>query len=143
MNAKSLNAFKYLLVTLITATAITGLSILDDQIWNIVMAVVGVATYAIVGGLYSLHLISGKKAGKEAYAAVFITLLLIGVLIYNGILKVEQWIISWPLLVKILVPAILGVGALSVGIVLIVNKVKNNEKNNKNNIEEKSVVKGE
>jgi len=35
-------------------------------------------------------LISGKEAGKKAYAAVFIILLIIGVLIYNGILKVEQ-----------------------------------------------------
>ena len=90
MNSKSLNAFRGLLIALITATAITGISFLDDHIWNIAMAIVGVVAYGIVGLLYSAHLISDKKAGKEAYAAVFIILLIIGVLIYNGILKVEQ-----------------------------------------------------
>lgn len=129
MNSKSLNAFRGLLITLITATAITGISFLDDQIWNIAMAIVGVAAYGIVSLLYSFHLISGKEAGKEAYAAVFIILLIIGVFLYNGILKVEQWIISWPLFIKILVPSLLGIGIITVSSILIVNRVKNN--NNK------------
>ena len=127
MNSRSLNAFRGLLITLITATAITGISFLDDHIWNIVMAIVGVVAYGIVGLLYSFYLISGKEAGKETYAAVFIILLIIGVLIYNGILKVEQWILSWPLYVKILVPSVMGAGIIVVSIFLIVNRVKKNK----------------
>lgn len=138
MNSKSLNAFRGLLITLITATAITGVSFLDDHIWNIVMAVVGVVAYGIVGLLYSVHLISGKEAGKDAYAAVFIILLIVGVFIYNGILKVEQWILSWPLLVKILVPSIMVVGIISVSVVLLSNKRKQKISSKVASVERKS-----
>ena len=129
MNSKSLNAFRGLLIALITATAITGISFLDDHIWNIAMAIVGVVAYGIVGLLYSAHLISDK----EAYAAVFIILLIIGVLIYNGILKVEQWILSWPLYVKILVPSVMGAGIIAVSTLLIINRIKKSKKPEVNN----------
>lgn len=129
MNSKSLNAFRWLLITLITATAITGISFLDDHIWNIAMAIVGVVAYGIVGLLYSAHLISDK----EAYVAVFIILLIIGVLIYNGILKVEQWILSWPLYVKILVPSVMGAGIIAVSTLLIINRIKKSKKPEVNN----------
>ena len=129
MNSKSLNAFRWLLITLITATAITGISFLDDHIWNIAMAIVGVVAYGIVGLFYSAHLISDK----EAYVAVFIILLIIGVLIYNGILKVEQWILSWPLYVKILVPSVMGAGIIAVSTLLIINRIKKSKKPEVNN----------
>lgn len=124
MNSKSLNAFRGLLITLITASAITGISFLDDQIWNIIMAVVGVVAYGIVGLLFSAHIIVGKEAGKQAYAAVFIILLIIGFFVYQGILKFEEWILSWPLYVKILVPSIMGCGIIATITILIVNRVK-------------------
>lgn len=133
MNSKSLSAFRSLLITLITATAITGISFLDDHIWNIVMAIVGVVAYGIVGLLYSTHLISGKKAGKEAYAAIFIILLIIGVLIYNGILNVEQWILSWPLYVKILILSVMGAGIIAVSTLLIISRIKKSKKPEINN----------
>lgn len=135
MNSKSLNALRTLLITLITATAITGISFLDDHIWNIIMAIVGVAAYGIVGLFYSLHIISGKEAGKEAYAAVFIVLLIVGFLIYNGILKVEQWILTWPLFIKILIPSIFGVGIIVTAIILILNRIKQNKADVKTNIQ--------
>ena len=127
MNSKSLNAFRGLLITLVTATAITGVSFLDNHIWNIIMALIGVVAYGIVGVFYSTHLISGKEAGKEAYAAVFIVLLIIGVFVYNGIIKVEQWILSWPLFVKILIPSIMFAGIITVATLLIVNRIKKNK----------------
>lgn len=65
MNSKSLNAFRGLLITLITATAITGISFLDDHIWNIAMAIVGVVAYGIVGLLYSAHWFLIKKQEKK------------------------------------------------------------------------------
>lgn len=105
--SKSLTVYKVLLITLITSLSITGISFLDDKIWNLVMAIVGVVAYAIVGGLYSIHAISGRQAGKEAYAAVFIILLLLGYCVYQGIIKLQQWIFSWPLALKIIVPSMM------------------------------------
>lgn len=104
---KSLTVYKILLITLITSLSITGISFLDDKIWNLVMAIVGVVAYAIVGGLYSIHAIFGRQAGKEAYAAVFIILLLLGYCVYQGIIKLQQWILSWPLALKIIVPSMM------------------------------------
>ena len=80
MNSNSLNAFRGLLITLITASAITGIGFLDDQIWNIIMAVVGAVAYGIAGLLFSAHIIVGKEAGKQAYAVIFIILLIIGLI---------------------------------------------------------------
>jgi hypothetical protein len=105
--SKSLTVYKVLLITLITSLSITGISFLDDKIWNLVMAIVGVVAYAIVGGLYSIHAISGRQAGKEAYAAVFIILLLLGYCVYQGIIKLQQWILSWPLALKIILPSMM------------------------------------
>lgn len=91
------------------------------------MLIVGMITYAIVGLLFSLGLIAGKNAGKEAYAAVFIILLLIGYCIYEGIVKIQQWVLSWPLFVKILVPIILGLLIAGTITILIVKKRKNTD----------------
>ena len=124
MNYKSLNALKALLIVLVTSITITGISFLDDKIWNIIIAVIGVIAYGIVGLLYSIHLIDGRQEGKTAYAAVFIILIIIGFLIYQGILKVEQWILSWPLAVKIIVPTIMGVLIVGTIVLLIIGNKK-------------------
>ena len=135
MNYKGLTALKALLIVLITSTAITGISFLDDHIWNVIIAVIGVIAYGIVGLLYSIHLIDGKQEGKTAYAAVFIILIIIGFLIYQGILKVEQWILSWPLAVKIIVPTVMGlliVGTIT--LLVIGHKKKTVEEKQEENI---------
>lgn len=123
----SLTGYKVLLVTLITSLSITGISFFDDKIWNIVMAIVGVVTYTIVGGLYSIHAISGKRAGKEAYAAVFIILLLLGYCAYQGIIKIQLWILSWTLTVKIIVSSIIVLSIAITIILLVVKKQKSKE----------------
>lgn len=123
MKNNSLTSFKVLLVLLITSFSITGISFLDDKIWNLVMAIVGVVAYAIVGGLYSIHAISGKHAGKEAYAAVFIILLIVGYCVYQEIIKFQQWILSWPLAVKIIVPSIMAL-LIAGTIALLIVKLK-------------------
>lgn len=124
MNNKSLNALKTLLIVLITSTAITGISFLDDKIWNVLIAVIGVIAYGIVGLLYSVHLIDGKQNGKTVYVAVFIILIIIGFLIYQGIIKVEQWIFSWPLAVKIIVLTIMVLFIVGTVVLLIIGKKK-------------------
>ena len=43
-SSTSLKIYKVLLVTLITSLSITGISYLDDKIWNIVLLVIGMTT---------------------------------------------------------------------------------------------------
>lgn len=124
MNNKGITALKSLLIVLITSISITGISFLDDMIWNIIIAVIGVSAYGIVGLLYSIHLIDGKQEGKTAYAAVVIILIIIGFLIYQGIIMVEQWILSWPIAVKIIVPTIMGLLIVGTTILLVIEKKK-------------------
>ena len=118
-SSTSLKIYKVLLVTLITSLSITGISYLDDKIWNIVSLVIGMTTYSIVGILFSIGLLHGKNAGKEAYGAIFIILLLLGYGVYCGIVNLQKWILSWALWIKITVPVIL-IAIIVIAIVLIV-----------------------
>ena len=126
-SSTSLKIYKVLLVTLITSLSITGISYLDDKIWNIVLLVIGMTTYSIVGILFSIGLLHGKNAGKEAYGAIFIILLLLGYGVYCGIVNLQKWILSWALWIKITVPAIL-IAIIVIAIVLIVKS--SHSKNN-------------
>lgn len=119
---KSLIVYKVLLVTLITSLSITGISFLDDKVWNIVIAIVGVVTYAIVGGIYAIHEISGKQDAKEAYAAVFIILLLLGYCVYQGIIKLQLSILSLPVAVKIVVPVIIAIAIFGLVVLLVIKE---------------------
>ena len=131
----SLGFYKVILTTLITSLAITGISCLDDKIWNIIMLIIGMLAYTIVGILFSFGLIHGKNAGKEAYAFVFIILLLMGYCVYSGIVAVQNWIISWPLYVKIIVPSLLFTAIIIIIIRLLKkHKEKSKEYEKKNNL---------
>lgn len=85
-------------------------------------------TYSIVGILFSIGLLHGKNAGKEAYGAIFIILLLLGYGVYCGIVNLQKWILSWAIWIKITVPAIL-IAIIVIAIVLIVKSgsYKNNQ----------------
>lgn len=113
---RKLNA---LLVFLISSLAITGISFIDDQVWNVIFLVVGMVAYAIVGFMFSIGFLHGKQAGKEAYAFVFFLLLLGGYSVYKGLEQLKLWVLAWPLFVKILVPSIIGIIAVAVLIVLV------------------------
>lgn len=119
---KKLNA---LLVFLISILAITGVSFIDGKIWNVIFLVVGMIAYAIVGILFSIGVLHGKEAGKDAYAFVFFLLILAGYGVYKGLEKLRLWILAWPLVVKIIVPIMIAllIGAL---ITLIIIKRKRN-----------------
>ncbi len=129
----SLGAYKLLLITLITSLSITGISYLDSKIWNIVMIVIGMLAYSIVGILFSLGLLHGKNAGKEAYAFVFIILLILGYCVYSGIVAIQNWIKIWPLYVKIVVPSLLFSAVIIVTIFYLLKKHKKNNKNDEVN----------
>ena len=129
----SLDFYKAILTTIITSLAITGISCLDNKIWNIIMLIMGMLAYSIVGILFSLGLLHGKNAGKEAYAFVFIILLILGYCVYSGIVAIQNWIISWPLYVKILVPSLLFSAVIIVTIIYFLKKHKENRKKDKRN----------
>ena len=116
---RKLNA---LLVFLISSLAITGISFIDDQVWNVIFLVVGMIAYAIVGVMFSIGILHGKQAGKDAYALVFFLLLLGGYAVYKGLEQLKIWVLSWPLFVKILVPSIIGLGIIVVVVFIILIK---------------------
>lgn len=118
---KSLNA---LLVFLISSLAITGVSFVDGKIWNVIFLVIGMIAYAIVGILFSIGVLYGKEAGKEAYAFVFLLLLLAGYGVYKGLEHLRLWILAWPLALKIIVPAVVGFCIVAVIILIVIKRRK-------------------
>ena len=94
-----------------------------------ILAVIGTLAYLIVGALYSSNLIHGKDAGKEAYVAIFIMLLLIGFPVYNIIVAFTNWLASWPLWCKILIPSLLFAGIVSIGFLLWIGDKKSKKHN--------------
>lgn len=119
INMKKFNA---LLVFLISSLAITGISFIDDKIWNVIFLIVGMIAYAIVGIMFSIGILRSKQAGKDAYVLVFFLLLLGGYAVYNGLEQLKHWVLAWPLFVKILVPSIIGLGVIAVVVLIILVK---------------------
>lgn len=118
---------KVLLVFLISSLAITGVSFIDGKIWDIIFLVIGMIAYAIVGILFSIGVLHGKEAGKEAYAFVFFLLLLAGYGVYKGLEHLRLWILAWPLALKIIVPAV--VGFCIVGVIILIFFKRRKSKN--------------
>ena len=116
---KKINA---LLVFLISSIAITGISFIDGKIWDIVFLVIGLIAYAIVGFLFSVGILSTRQNGKEAYAFVFFLLILSGFGVYKILKTIRNWILSWPLFVKIMVPSFIIAG-MCVAIFFVVRKM--------------------
>ena len=119
---KKLNA---LLVFLISSLAITGVSFIDGKILDLIFIVVGMVAYAIVGILFSIGVLHGREAGKDAYAFVFFLLILAGYGVYKGLEKLRLWILAWPLVVKIIVPIMFAL-LIGASITLIIIKRKRN-----------------
>lgn len=116
-----------LLVFLISSIAITGISFIDGKIWEIIFLVVGMISYAIVGILFSIGILSTKQNGRDAYALVFFLLILAGYGFYRLLRLIRDWILSWPLIVKIIVPISIGL-ALLAGIILVIAKIVKEKK---------------
>jgi len=126
MNKERDNLRFYLgiLIMLITSLGITGIGFIDDHLWDIIMAVLGMVVYAIVGFLFAAGFIRGKNAGKEAYVCVFLILLILGFYIYEGIIKLQEWVVSWPLIAKICVLSSLSLLIIAVAAILCVKVFK-------------------
>ena len=124
---KKLNA---LLVFLISSIAITGISFIDGKIWDVVFIVIGLIAYSIVGFLFSIGVLSTRQNGKDAYMLVFFLLILGGFGVYKLLEMARNWILSWPLLVKIMVPSFIFAGTCIV-FFFVVRKMVEEGKENK------------
>lgn len=94
--------------SIITSLSITGIGFIDNLIWNKIMAITITVASGIVGILYSFGFLSKRGSGAKAYAAILLLLLCAEFYIYKGIIDLQNWIISWSLWVKILIPTIIG-----------------------------------
>ena len=115
-----------LLIFLISSLAITGISFIDGKIWDVIFIIVGLISYSVVGLLFSIGVLHGKQAGKDAYALIFFLLILGGYAVYKGLIKLKLWILSWSLFLKILVPSIIGLIIVGLIILLCLKGRKNN-----------------
>ena len=97
-----------LLLFLFTNLTITGFSLFDNALLNQIVAIMGTISYAIVGLLYKLGCIHGRKEGSESFFTFLGALLLVGFLLYLGICNFQNWVHSWHLAAKIIVPIVLG-----------------------------------
>ena len=135
-NSLNITVYKNLLITLISTFAITGIGFLDDKIWKVIFIIIGMLAYAIVGVLLSLRIISGKKAGQKAYAAVFIVLLVFAYIVYEKLIEFKLWLIARPLWLKITVIVSLIVSiALTIILMCIKSYKSNKSKKNAQNSE--------
>ncbi len=121
----TITKLKALFVLLISSLTLTGISFIDDKVWDMVFLILGLVAYAIVGVLFSIGFLHGSEQGKEAYVFVFVLLILGGFAIYKGLEAFKTWVLNWPLIAKILVPIAIGLLAVAVLIVIIVLSKKN------------------
>lgn len=94
--------------SIITSLSITGIGFIDNLIWDKIMAITITVASGIVGILYSFGFLSKRGSGAKAYAAILLILLCAEFYIYKKIIDLQNWIISWDLWIKILVPAVIG-----------------------------------
>ena len=78
-------------------------------------------------GILSLHIISGKKAGQKAYAAIFIILLLFAYIVYEKLVEFKLWLVARPLWLKITVIASLIVSIALTIIIMCIKSYKSNK----------------
>ena len=94
--------------SIITSLSITGIGFIDNLIWDKIMAITITVASGIVGILYSFGFLSKRGSGANAYAAILLLLLCAEFYVYKGIIDLQNWIISWDLWIKILIPTVIG-----------------------------------
>ena len=116
-----------LLIFLLTSISITGFSYIDNLILDRVIAgLVALSTF-IVGLLYKLGIIDTKREGSDAFKGVFVVLIIVALVTYLGIRKFQEWVLSWPLFVKILVPSVMGLMIIGIIAIAIYDYLKNSD----------------
>lgn len=127
---KTMGAIISLIVFFLSSIAITGSSFWDNQIWNGVFYVAGLAAYAIVGILMAAELIEGKGMGRDAYKIALFVLLLAGIGVYKGLSSVRAWMLSWELWVKILVVTLISAIGIAAVTLAVFRDIKKNKRKN-------------
>lgn len=97
-----------ILLTLLTSLSVTGLLFIDNLILDRIIAGLVAISFSLVGLLFKFGVIDGKREGQDAFRGVFVILLIGTLIIYLGIRKFQEWVMSWSLAVKIIVPFALG-----------------------------------
>ena len=127
---KTMGAIISLIVFFLSSIAITGSSFWDNQIWNGVFYVAGLAAYAIVGSLMAAGLIEGKGMGRDAYKIALFVLLLAGIGVYKGLSFVRAWMLFWELWVKILVVTLISAIGIAAVTLAVFRDIKKNKRKN-------------
>ncbi len=126
MNVRTTNN---LIKTALAASAITGISLIDDQIWKALFIVIAMASYTIVGGLFSLGLIMGRREGSNAYAWVFLLFVAGAYKVYELFSKLQSWIVGISPTIKIVAFVIAMLVTALCLLVLIRNACMRDKKN--------------
>ena len=125
----SINAFVTLLSVSISSLTVTGIAVIDGQFWNVVLKVLGLISYGIVGILISIGLLNGRKTSLKAYLFILGLLILGAFEVYRLLTMFKQWVLDWPLFVKILVPSVFFVFVVIIVMLkIIISKRKKNLK---------------
>lgn len=122
-NVRGTKGFVRLIVALVGTISITGISLIDSNFWNLVFRILGMIAYGIVGLFYSLGLISTKKEGREAFWKTLLVLIILGFFVYEGIVRVQNWFLSWALGWKIAFFSVLGAMLLFVIFLFVKSKI--------------------
>lgn len=119
---KKINA---LLILLISSLPISCISFIDGKIWDIIFIIIGMVAYGLVGLLFSIGVLHGKKAGKNAYAIIVFILIIAGYFVFGLLKKLRFWILSWPLIIKIIIVSIIVIAIIT----SIIIKILRNDDN--------------
>lgn len=116
-----------LLGFLLTSITITGVSFIDNLILSRIVASLATISVLIVGIFYKIGIIDSKSEGSKAFDGVFVILLFLALIIYLGIRKFQEWFLTSPMYVKIIIPSVLGLLIIGIIILIIYNHFTNDE----------------
>ena len=115
------------LLFLFTSISITGLSFLDNLVLNKIIAILATIAFGIVGCLYRGGFIDGRSEGSKAFKVVFVILLLFALIVYLGVRRFQEWSLTWPLYVKIIVPSALALLFAGILIMAVLDYLNNED----------------
>ena len=96
------------LMFLVTGITITGVSFIDNIIISRIIACIVAIAFFIVGIFFKIGIIDSKSDGSNAFKGVFVILLILALIIYLGIRRFQDWFLTSPMYVKIIIPSVLG-----------------------------------
>ena len=103
-----------LLIVLIVAAIIIAISFIDGgDIWRKIFIVIAMIGFALIAAIFLARTLP-KHGAVDTYALIILFVILAGYGYYCLVNRLTGWARSWPLWLKILVPALLVIMALAV-----------------------------